>query len=284
MSNSVFKREIYIYSEMILKAIYRSDISCAGEALRLYFLAKDWDKSKRGSLVESEFRSYIVNDLKVKDWNCRRWLNSAIEIGLIKRAIQPKGGKLLLTGYRKACGLLGIDRLQPMQAIKIKDLMSKNWRSHIWACFLANYQDRPISRQTLCKLSGVKKLTQINLEKKTERIKNAPNYAKIGKLSADHLTGYKELVHPGARNYKGELFRQLPNTRKIEGVRVKKKTSTLKGINSRIRSSCYVAGKIYRLYCENDRELKKAEKHREGDYLYLKSGQQSFYHAISYAH
>lgn len=282
---SVFKREIYIYSEMILKAIYRSDISCAGEALRLYFLAKDWDKSKRGSLVESEFRSYIVNDLKVKDWNYRRWLNSAIEIGLIKRAIQPKGRKLLLTGYRKACGLLDIDHLEPMQLLTIGELFGKDWKAKLWGCFLANYQGKPISRETLFKISGVKPSTQRNLEKRTDQVENIRNYAKDTSLDKTHLTGFRDHVKKNAFLNSNQITWRIPDTKKVKGVEVRKKTSTLKHINRFIRSSCIVAGKVYsRLYCENDKELKKAEKKRDpnNSYLFLKSRQNGFYYAIAY--
>ena len=284
-SSEFYNKQIFVYSEIILTALYFDGVKNGGNGARLYFLAKDWDLSKRGSLVEADFRSYIVNNLQVNDWNYRRWLNSAIEIGLISKIITPKGKKLLLSGYSKACELLGITHLQPMQGITIKNLMGKNWQSELWACFLANYQGRPISRQTLFNLSGVKQSTQRNLEKRTSKIKNIRNYAKDTSLDKSHLTGFKEHVKKNAFLHMDQITFRIADTKEVKGVKAKSKTSTLRHLNRCIRSSCYVAGQIYaRLYCEDGKELKKAEKQREGEYLFLKSEQKGFYYAISYAH
>jgi len=291
-SVKLFNRQIFVYSEIILKALYRSDVKNGGNGARLYFLAKDWDQSKRGSILEDDFRSYIANDLKIADWNYRRWINSAIEIGLIKKTITPKGKKLMLAGYRKACDLLEINRLRPMQAITIKDLLGKNWQAELWACFLVNYQGRPIARQTLFNISGVKKSTQRNLEKRTNKIKNIRNFAKDASLDKSHLTGFRDHVRNNAFINNNQITFRIADTKEVKGIQAKSKTSTLKHINAFIRSSCILAGKIKysRLYCENDKELKIAEQNRDPykNYLFLKAeGKQrgfNLYHAISYAH
>jgi len=280
------RKQLFIYSEIILKSRYSTGVKNGGNGARLYFLAKDWDLSKRGCLLEDLFRSYIVDDLGISDWNYRRWLNSAVELGLISKVTTSRDKRLLiLTAYSEACRLLEIDRLKPMQAITIKDLIGKNWQSKLWACFLANYQGNPISRETLFDLSGVKQSTQRNLEKRNSKIRNHHNYAKDTSLTKDQLSGYREFVNKSAFLHRGQITFRLPDTKEIKGAITKKYNSTLKHINKQIRSSRFVAGQTARIYCKDDRQLKQAERTRDRKYplLFLESEHKNFYHAINYA-
>ena len=74
---NIFNRQIWIYSQLIHKGC-NSGIAYGGEALRLWFLAKDWDIAGNGRIVESEFKEYLINHLKLKNYNIQRWLSSEL--------------------------------------------------------------------------------------------------------------------------------------------------------------------------------------------------------------
>jgi len=279
------KQVIRLYPEIILHALYKSEVKNGGNGARLYFMARSADYSGHGSLVEKQFKKYCINQLGLSDWIYRRWLQAAIELELMTILITKRGIKrIILTGYSKVAGALGISKLQPMKDITYGELLGKGWKSELLALALIDYQVNPISRAAIENILGVKKQTQRRLEKKTKRIRSRHNYAVLTDVLPGEIARYRESVNNNVFIQKingvEKVVKRIPDSKIITGSEVRKANSTLRKINARLRSvQLNVMNAVNsKVYFDDNKSMRETKSNRR--YLYLRSDKPNWFYSI----
>jgi len=257
---------VKLYPEIILHALNNN--KPAG-GVRLWFLAKEFD-SGNGHIPSKEFRYWLM-DLGVPRSTLYRWLDQALELGLITQG----EGVYKLVSWGRGAVMVGANHLGKPVKIELEKFVNQGWLNWVWAGFLKRFEN-PVSRETLEKMTGTPPRTQLERERKAGVISKT-HYADMGNpkdnpegaLYPDEKSGYY-----GAY---GRVRRRLPNTYKPVGVESGNVGRTKKA-NKLINASCYCGAaaenKPERLYCETYQQFKKASRsprtpQNERLYLYV---------------
>lgn len=256
MSSPLVEGLIKVYPEVIFSAIHHN--RPAG-AFRLWFIAKHYDNGN-GFIPAKHFRHYL-GALGVNEKTFYRWLDQAIELGLINRVSGGPKTVYQLAAWevgKAAAGVSG-DLLRAVM-VPINQFIAKGWLSVLWAGYLKHFEGKPISRATLERLTGVPARTQLAYETKAQ-VRSKANFATYG-LAPDNLERALEFMpivyRPGHYvTQQGEFRRRLPDTRTAPNEIDLANAGRLKRINQAL----YKEGSsqpIYRIYTEGAKQSKQA--------------------------
>lgn len=248
---------IKVFPEVIFTAIRHN--RPAG-AFRLWFIAKHYDNGN-GFIPAKEFRHY-VNAQGVNDKTYYRWLDQAIELGLINRVSGDKP-VYQLAAWEVGAVIAGVKNdLLKAAKVPLNKFVAKGWLAVIWAGYLKHFEGKPISRATLESLTGVPARTQLSYETKAG-VRSKANYASYGLLpkSIEQALEFVPIVYsPGHYvTESGELRRRLPDTRTAPNEINLANAGRLKRINQAL----YKEGSsqtIYRIYTDSAKQSKRAQR------------------------
>ena len=255
-------KRVKFYPEIILKA---STNNKPVGAFRFWVLAKNFDRGGSGCIPAKLFRHYLTNDLKIPRSTVYRWIDAALEMGLIERIEDI----YRLTGWHVGAQVAGVIELMKPVYMPTDDFIQKGWMGCVWSAFLTHFEGKgPKSRAFLEAKTGVPFRTQRDYEAQ-EGIEKRANFANMGDPSKDPDNAL--CIDPGAGIYggrDGHTRRRLPNSyEKIpEGYAMANKGNTGKR-NQKLKESQIeggIRGPSGRLYCQDDQQLKRA-RHRAKD-------------------
>lgn len=222
-----------LYPEIILSAKQNGQPI---NGYRVWFIAKDYCKGRRGSVPVKVFRAHLKG-LGLARATYSRWIAEALETGLIRRYQSKRKGLdyYSLAGWYAGAALAGCSRLHNTPAaMDLNDFAGQSWISLTWAAYELRFNGKPISRTTLKALTGVPYRTQQYREKKAKvkQINNYGIYGDYGELAQknpDFIIGIYEQPGVFINEFTGELCQQLPNSRAIpEGIQPAKRGRTRK--------------------------------------------------------
>ncbi len=262
-----------------------------GGAVRLWFLAKNFDIGGCGAIPNKAFRQYVINDLKVKRGTYDVRLSRALKIGLLER----QGKYLKLAGYARAAVIVGVKRVKRPAYISLGKFINNGWLAWVWAAWIKSnkLEGRPISRKALRIMSGVPERTQREYEKKAG-VYNQSNYAKDLTRSPDQIGDIALFERSGVFLYQGQITWRLPNSREVRDIEEAPK-GRIRRINSRLKDLYNNGGRdpqaaYVRVYCQSDKQLDMTQKtiRRLGnkdvdglpDWIYKASSKEGFWCAI----
>lgn len=248
---------IKVFPEVIFTAIRHN--RPAG-AFRLWFIAKHYDNGN-GFIPAKDFRRY-VNAQGINDKTYYRWLDQAIELGLINRVSGVKP-VYQLAAWEVGAVIAGVKNdLLKAAKVPLNKFVAKGWLPVIWAGYLKHFEGKPISRATLESLTGVPARTQLSYETKAQ-VKSRANYATYG-LAPDNLEralAFMPIVYnPGHYvTQEGEFRRRLPDTRTAPNDISLANAGRLKRINQALFKEGS-SQTIYRIYTDNAKQSKRAQR------------------------
>jgi hypothetical protein len=248
---------IKVFPEIIFTAIRHN--RPAG-AFRLWFIAKHYDNGN-GFIPAKDFRHY-VNAQGVNDKTYYRWLDQAIDLGLINRV---SGAKPVyqLAAWEVGAIIAGVNNdLLKAAKVPLNKFVAKGWLAVIWAGYLKHFEGKPISRATLESLTGVPARTQLSYETKSG-VRSKANYASYGLLpkNIEQALEFVPIVYsPGHYvTENGELRRRLPDTRTAPDEVSLANAGRLKRINQALHKEGS-SQTIYRIYTDNAKQSKRAQR------------------------
>ena len=163
-----------------------------GGGWRLYCLAKSLDGQGRGYIYRDDLTAYVLG-LGVSKKTLRRWMTEARNNDLVSD-IQSRSGRwrLILAGHHKAAAAVGCQHVGNRRVeMSAAELVSKGWRSVIWAAYATTTKGKPIKRTKQAEITGVTPRMQRHYQLESGRIVVRRNFA-ISDTPADHLDGIKE--------------------------------------------------------------------------------------------
>lgn len=175
-------------------------------AWRAWVFASNLDGGE-GRVDVSELRDELAAQ-GVHPETARRWINSAVAIGLFSRA----GKRLYKLGVVKVAYLFGVENIGRPVYLDASKLIGKGWRSYLWAAYNASLNGRPMSQRTKKHLVGVSTRSQRRYQSRVGGVRR--NYCK-SELSSKFLEVVRQL-HPGAFNWRGVCAWQLPDIRTVD--------------------------------------------------------------------
>lgn len=264
------------YPEIIFKA---SNNNKPVNAFRLWFIAKGYDNGN-SNIPAKKFRRYLKR-LGIQRATYYRWIGQALDLGLISHQTTTQGLKVYsLASWERGAMIAGVTTLLKPVKIPIEKFINKGWLSWAWAGFVKHFENKPMSRATLERLTGVPKRTQRGYEKQAE-VKSKAHFANLGDPTVDPQRAAMIDERRGVYGKAGMTRKRLPNSRTVENIelgnkgRTKKINGTLKALLLTRRSS----QQSEKLYFETYQALKRATrgKQRDGNakdrpayrYLYL---------------
>ena len=225
-----------IYPDLIFSA-EQNQLSVS--AYRVWFLGKEFCRG--GATVPVRLFKAHLGGLGVKKATFNRWIREALELGLL---IGEGGNKrpayYRLVSWLDGAKLAGVRRLDCPIEIPVEKLLISSWKAEAWAGRLLQIRNRttveakifrdqsgqvqlekqvkqakPISRRALETVSGVKRRTQQNREKKTQ-VKQTTNVIvhegkRQGFLPYGSIDEQPELMVTSG----GTVIEQLPNSREV---------------------------------------------------------------------
>jgi hypothetical protein len=213
----------------------------AGGAWRIWRLAKHYDPTNSGRVDREGFYEYL-NSLGVPRQNRWRWLNKALELGLITQVKYPWGIVFQTVGVARGASILGCEQLGYPVFISVADLIKTGWRATVWVALHA-WLDGPISQATKERLTGVNPRTQRNYLSEVQHEKQK-NYTERD-LDPEYLPIHKEVL-PDRHlflNEQGQVIQRLPDkisvpdqvARKAPKGRSRKAQRELNATSSKVR-------------------------------------------------
>jgi len=292
-NSSQDSKRLKIYPDIMLAAARQEN----GGAVRLWFLAKNFNAGGCGAIPNKALRQYVINDLKVKRGVYDVWLARALHIGIIQR----QDTNLKLAGYAAAGVIVGCDRLGRGEYIPLEKFIKKGWLGYVWAAWIKSnkLEDRPISRRTMRELSGIAERTQ-RLYDKQAGIKIQANYAKDttragSKGMVEYINEHeRDKIRSKAFLNNGEITWRLPNNYKTKHIEEAPR-GRLGRINNQIKDLSNNGGRdpkdglFIRRYCKSDKQLKGSQKNirklgirdiEVPEYIYREANIKGFWHAI----
>ena len=286
-------KRIKIYPDIMLAAARQEN----GGAIRLWFLAKNFNAGGCGVIPNKAFRHYAINDLKVKRGVYDIWLARALHIGIIQR----QGTNLKLAGYAAAAVIVGCDRIERGEYIPLEKFIKKGWLGYVWAAWIKSHdlEDRPISRRTMRELSGIAERTQ-RIYHKQAGVESQSNYTKDttrpgSKEMVDYINEFEQdkIKSKAFLNCKQITWR-LPNSYQAKHIEAAAR-GRLRRINSQIKDLSFNGGRdpenehFIRRYCKSDKQIKQSCKTirrlenqdiKVPDWIYQASNIKGYWHAI----
>ena len=227
-----------VYPDLVFGA---EQNGASASAFRVWLLAKDFCKG--GATVPVRLFKDHLEALDLKKATYNRWIRGALDLGLLK----GEGGNKRPAYYRIAswvdgARLAGVSRLGCPIEMPVKKLLTRSWKSEVWAGRLLQVRNRttttakisrdhngqaqvtkqvktakPVSRRTLENITGVKRRTQQNREKRAKVQQKENVLIHEGKRGGFQPYGSIEGRPELMVNSGGVPFEQLPNSRVIPG-------------------------------------------------------------------
>jgi len=225
---------VKIQAELIIKAQARGSRGDGG-AMRLYFLARHFNKSGSQTIRLLDFWHFLKpHGLKRSTYE--RWFNRAVAIGLFTRRSKKLIDLADITGIGKAAVLFDCEITSDKpELIELKKLINEGWVNRVWACYVKQYEGKPISQGKLEKYTGIAARMQRIYERKAG-VQIRRNYIVMPGYSADKLAGVQEFKHAGAFMNNGLMLYRTSNTREIVPA-----IQANKGSQRKIKKSIYWA-------------------------------------------
>lgn len=247
---------IKVYPDIVLKA-RENDLQPNG--FRLWFIAKAFCGGRGGAIPVKAFRKHLLKDYEVKRATLTRWIRAAQDLKLITAIKSKKGDYYELASWVSGAVIAGCERLDNPSFITLEKLIHHSWISFINAAYQVRFGDKPVSRETIKKLTGVPIRTQQYRDKRAqvEQIqnvsvlgnlehlaKNNPEFVSekydIEEIRTSKKTGRQYMPGLFINRTTGELCQQLPNSRKLPNCimqarqgRTSKVNKALKALSSR---------------------------------------------------
>jgi len=249
---------VRVYPDLVFGA---EQNGVSASAFRVWLLAKDFCKG--GATVPVRLFKDHLEGLGEKKATYNRWIREALDLGLLK----GEGGNKRPAYYRivswvDGARLAGVSRLGCPIEMPVKKLLTSSWKSELWAGRLLQVRDRttvtpriykdqngetrlekklkrakPISRRTLEKITGVKRRTQQNREKRAKVQQKENVLIHEGKRGGFQPYGSIEGRPELMVNSGGVPFEQLPNSRVIPGhIKRTNSRSRTRKINSGLKA------------------------------------------------
>lgn len=250
-----------IYPDLVFSAEQKR---VSVSAFRVWFLAKDFCKG--GATVPVKLFKAHLQGLGAKESTYNTWIREALALGLLK----GEGGKKRPVYYRLVSWVDGA-RLAGVKgglgwAIEIpaEKLLISSWKSEVWAGRLLQVRNRttttakisrdhngqavitkqvktakPVSRRTLEKITGVKRRTQQNREKRAN-VRQKQNILihegkRGGFLPYGAIDDQPEMMITSG----GVPVEQLPNSRVIPSyIKRSKSRSRTRKVNKALKALC----------------------------------------------
>lgn len=228
-------------------------------AYRLWFLAKHFDRGN-GFIPKKNFKRYLKS-LEIPKSNLLRWLEQAIALGLL----QSNGESYKLESWQGAARSVGVKRVLRFTKIPLDRFIRPHWQAWVFASYLTHFDGKPISRETLEKLTGIPARTQLEYEKHA-RVEKTANYAEICDPQSNPNLACKVMGSPGYYGKNGKIRKRLPNSYQVEDVFLGNKGRT-KQINKALCSEDSSQNIRYPLYCLDNKKLRQNKNYirRYGD-------------------
>jgi hypothetical protein len=163
-----------------------------GGGIRLYFIARSLSAGGSG-VVEKEYLHAYLRLLGVQEKTIRRWTAQAEEnvwMCSYRRAGTGTQAYRIASPDKvaKSVGCHDIGRYPVL--IQATCLVSTGWKSYVWAGYESTHHERPVTRATHTRLTGVPRQTQIDRERVVPILKRQNRV--ITDIPADHWIGYRE--------------------------------------------------------------------------------------------
>jgi hypothetical protein len=170
-----------------------------GGAWRLWTLARSLDKTGRGAILRVDLER-AMRDAGKPAGTFRRWLADAKTFGVMTETMRADGHMILyLAGAIRAAQAFGCPHVGTRKAqVPVMSLLTRKWRSHVWAGYIATLKERPVSRATMRKLTGIPERSQQAFER-TAGVLPTANWAHDEvRATGNHLAGVREFERPAA--------------------------------------------------------------------------------------
>ena len=249
-----------IYPDIIFSA-EKNRISVS--AFRVWFLAKAFCRA--GATVPvGLFKAWLAG-LGVKKSTYYRWIAEALDLGLLQIIKSENTGLSYykLASWFDGARIAGCKSLANPIEMPVESLLITSWRAEVWAGRLLQVRDRttvtakisrdhngeaqlekkikrakPISRRTLEKVTGVKRRTQQNREKKAKVRQQQHVLIHEGKRGGFQPYGSID-EQPGLMVTSGGVaVEQLPNSREIPDHFQKSSRSRTRKVNKSLKALC----------------------------------------------
>lgn len=155
--------------------------------LKFYFVAKHYDRKGGSGLIhERDFKKYFFQTIRLSRATYYRWKKQARNIGLF----EDHGKVLQLVSWGRAALNVGCRRPKPVE-VGLRGFVDNQGLSEVWAGYLKQYEpkeatekapaqkEKPITKPTLRKLTGIPESTQRYYEAKAG-VEKTPNVANLG--------------------------------------------------------------------------------------------------------
>jgi len=202
-------REMKFYPEIVL-AVMRSNKPTGG--VRLFCIAKHYDNGN-GHIPVDEFKAYAKRYLGIGKSRFNRWMREALRLGIVKRS----GNVITLRSWGNAAVAVGVQNpfSNPVE-MGVMKIVNDGWGAWVWAAYLKRHENKPISRATLEKLTGVPERTQRHYEAEAN-VSNHANYGDFGFPEENPNEAITEETN-GWFWYAGRIKKRLGNSRIVNGV------------------------------------------------------------------
>lgn len=233
-----------------------------GGAARAWFIARNLDLkgTGQGHIQKAALREYL-KIAGVDDRQRRRWLSQALELGLL--TLSRSGSEYYIVGLAEGAKLLGVQYAGRPAVIAAHRFVDHGWRAYIWAAYLATLNNRPISQETKCNLTGIDPRTQRIYQSKASGSAR-PNYTQTI-LPGSHISGMHDNGKPGAfigRN--GKIVVRLPDIRVVPMfVAQSRPRGRSRKVQKQLNSSFSLErakGNYFRLFHETHQGLEKEQR------------------------
>lgn len=230
----------------------------ASGGLRAWQFGKALDVGGSGWVKLAELRAFL-RSLGVDDRLARGWLLSGRETGIISYKVIRGVKVAVLVSPARACFLLGIPTPGARPAlVSCSALAGKGWKSAAWVALISTFRGRPVSRETLERLTGVERTEQWRLER-GQPVEKKHNFGVGARVSPDHVQGLDENTRRqgvfilGYGPLRGRIAWRLPDCRVVPDAvlpckgRTRKVRSSLKRL-SILRRPMFDEGEYQRVF------------------------------------
>lgn len=232
-------------------------------AFRVWFLAKGFCKG--GATVPVKLFKAYLRGLGVKESTSNTWIRAALDLGLLK----GEGGNKRPVYYRlvswvDGARLAGVRGLGCPIEMPVEKLLTSSWKSELWNGRLLQVGNRttvtakisrdhngqaqvekkikrakPISRRTLEKITGVKRRTQQNREKRAGVKQKENVLIHEGKKGGFQPYGSIDEQPQMMVTSGGVPVERLPNSREIPGyIKRSSSRSKTRKVNKALKALC----------------------------------------------
>lgn len=240
---------------------------------RAWELARYFDKQGSGVIEHNDFLRFLTLNLNLSLSTGRQFITRAVNAGYFVPITRKSGMKIYrLLSAAKVAHALGLTQLENYKiTVRVENLIGKGWQSELWAAFIATQEERPCTRKTLEKITGIPRQSQRAHERRMH-ITSTPTYIHDERSNPEQYLHYLKFDHPDypkphaflrhetalQRNiivWRGPDKRTTParfTSHRGSSKRVNKELAALSDFLGRERS--------FKLYHSTDKQIKNAKR------------------------